>query len=182
MREPFKSISITAESLPYIAITCSEMLEGMVVRMMDRGLTLATAESCTGGLVGSMITEIPGVSAVYLGGVISYHNRIKTDVVGVSHDTIEQHTEVSAQTAGEMARGLKEKFGSDIGVSVTGFAGPGGGDENNPVGTVYVAAATDDETVTLRISCDGEMSRADIRRTSAYVIFGLVCKILQRSE
>lgn len=180
MKNTFKSISITAEALPYIELTCLKSLGDLVKSMIDKGLTLATAESCTGGLVGSMITEIPGVSAVYLGGIVSYTNQIKTDILGVNPETIAKHTEVSAETASEMAERVREKFVSDIGVSVTGFAGPGGGNDKDPVGTVYIAVATKNETRVLRLSLDSDSDRAQVRRTAAHVIFAMVERVIQK--
>ena len=102
------------------------------------GKTLATAESLTGGGIGSMLTAVPGSSAVYLGGVISYTNEIKAGVLGVSKDTLRTCGAVSGQVAGEMVSGIRKLLGSDIAVSVTGLAGPGGDDFGNPVGTVFI--------------------------------------------
>ena len=116
------------------------------------------------------------MSAVYLGGIISYTNEIKTNILGVSAETIEKHTEVSAETAKEMAECVRKKFSSDIGVSVTGFAGPDGGTEQDPVGTIFIAVATEGETRILRLSLDRSLDRAQIRRTSAHVIFAMIEK------
>ena len=102
------------------------------------GKTLATAESLTGGGIGSMLTAVPGSSAVYLGGVISYTNEIKAGVLGVSKDTLRTCGAVSGQVAGEMVSGIRKLLGSDVAVSVTGLAGPGGDDFGNPVGTVFI--------------------------------------------
>ena len=102
------------------------------------GKTLATAESLTGGGIGAMLTAVPGSSAVYLGGVISYTNDVKAGVLGVSKDTLRAYGAVSSQVAGEMVCGVRKLLGSDVAVSVTGLAGPGGDEFGNPVGTVYI--------------------------------------------
>ena len=105
------------------------------------GKTLGTAESCTGGLIGAALTAIPGSSAVFHGGIIAYDNRIKSKVLGVSPELLNQHGAVSGQVAQAMARGAIESLDVDIAVSVTGIAGPGGGTKQKPVGTVYVGIA-----------------------------------------
>jgi PncC family amidohydrolase len=93
-------------------------------------------------MIGQRITAIPGASAVYLGGCITYTNEQKIQLLGVNPATIDAHTEVSAETAVEMAAGVRERLGADVGLSTTGYAGPGGGTEENPVGTVFVAVST----------------------------------------
>ena len=102
------------------------------------GKTLATAESCTGGGIGTALTAVPGSSAVYKGGVISYTNEIKTALLGVCVETLEKYGAVSSQVASEMASGARKLLDSDIAVSVTGLAGPGGDEFGNPVGTVFI--------------------------------------------
>ena len=103
------------------------------------GLTLCSAESCTGGLIGSLLTDIPGASSVYLGGVISYTNAVKQKLLGVSEDTLRVYTAVSRETAHEMARGVRERLGADVAISVTGLAGPDSDETGRPVGLVYAA-------------------------------------------
>ncbi len=107
-----------------------------------RRLTLVTAESCTGGLVGHLLTGQPGSSDYYLGGVVSYSNALKMKQLGVSEQTLIEHGAVSAETALEMARGARQELNGDIGVSVTGIAGPGGGTETKPVGLTFVGIST----------------------------------------
>ncbi len=116
-------------------------LQGAVVQAYAaKGIKLATAESCTGGLVSKRITEIAGSSAVFDCGVCSYANEIKHKVLGVQQETLERYGAVSEQTALEMARGVRKLAGAQVGVSTTGIAGPGGGSAEKPVGLVYVAA------------------------------------------
>ena len=113
-------------------------------QLLNRHLTLATAESCTGGLIGHRLTNVPGSSEYFLGGIIAYANEIKERVLGVSHQTLETHGAVSAETASEMARGARRVLGVDLAVSVTGIAGPGGGTAEKPIGLVYAALAAPD--------------------------------------
>jgi PncC family amidohydrolase len=107
--------------------------------LLDRGLTLATAESCTGGMLSCVLTEIPGASGFFQGGIIAYHNSLKKDHLGVSDRTLREHGAVSRSTALAMAKGCRERFGTDLAVSVTGIAGPGGGSVEKPVGLVFLA-------------------------------------------
>lgn len=102
------------------------------------GKTIATAESLTGGGIGAALTAVPGSSAVYQGGVISYTNDVKSAVLGVSAATLKAYGAVSEQTAGEMATGVRRLLKTDIAVSVTGLAGPGGDEFDHPIGTVYI--------------------------------------------
>lgn len=111
---------------------CSEVLCRL------EGRTLVTAESLTGGGIGAALTAVPGASAIYRGGVISYVNDVKERVLGVSRDILDTHGAVSAPTAQAMVRGVRKLLGADIAVSVTGLAGPGGDEFGHPVGTVYI--------------------------------------------
>ena len=140
------------EIKPYVyGVDCDNAETALVRLFTERGLTVATAESCTGGMIGQRITAIPGASAVYLGGCITYTNDMKIRLLGVNPATIDTHTEVSAETASEMAAGVRERLGADVGLSTTGYAGPGGGTEENPVGTVFVAIATKDGITSHRL-------------------------------
>ena len=109
--------------------------------LRERGLTLATAESCTGGLVGARLTEVAGSSDVYVGGVVAYSDEVKREQLGVSAETLAAHGAVSAETAAEMARGARVRLGAGVAVSVTGIAGPDGGTEEKPVGLVHLHAS-----------------------------------------
>jgi nicotinamide-nucleotide amidase len=137
---------------PYVyGVDCDNAETALVRLFTERGLTVATAESCTGGTIGQRITAIPGASAVYVGGCITYTNDIKIRLLGVDPATIDAHTEVSAETAAEMAAGVRERLCADVGLSTTGYAGPGGGTEENPVGTVYIAVATKEGVTTHKL-------------------------------
>ena len=112
--------------------------------LLERHLTLAVAESCTGGLIGHRITNVPGSSHYFLGGVISYAYDAKERLLGVSHDTLYDFGAVSEQTAREMARGARRALGADVAVSVTGIAGPGGALPGKPVGLTWIALSARD--------------------------------------
>lgn len=121
-------------------------LEELVGRQLTEcGLTLALAESCTGGLIGHRVTSVAGSSDYFLGGVVSYSNEAKVELLGVPQEILVQHGAVSSETARDMALGARLAFGADVGLAVTGIAGPGGGSEEKPVGTVYIALATPEE-------------------------------------
>ncbi len=110
--------------------------------LREKNWFLATAESCTGGLIGHLITSISGSSDYFEGGVISYSNRIKAELLGIQEEVLAEHGAVSEPVAAAMARGARELLGADIAVSVTGIAGPTGGTPEKPVGTTYIGAAT----------------------------------------
>jgi len=107
-----------------------------------RGMTLSTAESCTGGLIGHRLTNVPGSSVYFIGGIVAYAYDAKEHLLGVHHNTLYDHGAVSKETAIEMARGARRVFGTDIAISVTGIAGPDGGLPNKPVGTTWIAIST----------------------------------------
>jgi nicotinamide-nucleotide amidase len=109
--------------------------------LLERGKTLAVAESCTGGMISKLLTDVAGSSAYFLGGVVSYADSAKTSFLSVSERTLADHGAVSSETALEMARGVRERFRSDVAVGVTGIAGPDGGTPEKPVGTVFFAVS-----------------------------------------
>ena len=109
--------------------------------MIERGLTLATAESCTGGLIGHLLTETSGSSEFYVGGIVSYSDQLKRSELGVAAHMLEQHGAVSAQTVVAMAEGSRQRYAANVAIAVTGIAGPAGGSDDKPVGLTYVAVA-----------------------------------------
>ncbi|MBP3520775.1 MAG: competence/damage-inducible protein A, partial [Oscillospiraceae bacterium] len=121
-----------------------DTLEGVCLRLLkEQGLTLSTAESCTGGLMAKRITDLSGASAVFKGGVVSYWSEVKHEVLGVPQDLLDRYGAVSEPVARAMARRVREKLGTDLGVSITGVAGPDPDDRGTPVGLVYVGLAWD---------------------------------------
>ena len=123
----------------------TEPLEVIIGQLLTaQQLTLAVAESCTGGLIGHRLTNVPGSSAYFLGGVMAYAYDAKERLLAVSHNTLYDHGAVSEETARAMARGVRRALGSDVGVSVTGIAGPGGGLPGKPVGLTWVALSARD--------------------------------------
>jgi len=136
-----------------------DSLEIQIGKLLSaRNLTLAVAESCTGGLVGHRLTEVQGSSAYFLGGVVAYAYEAKERLLGVRHATLYDHGAVSAETALEMARGARRVLGADLGLSVTGIAGPGGGLPDKPVGLVYIALSARDGERTERHMWEGNRS------------------------
>ena len=123
------------------------MRTDLIHALIAKGKTLATAESCTGGGIGHALTAVPGSSAAYKGGVISYTNAVKESVLGVSRTVLETKGAVSEETARLMAEGVRKVIGSDLGISVTGLAGPDGDGSGKPVGLVYIGAADGNQTI-----------------------------------
>ena len=136
--------------------------------LMAKGQTLAVAESCTGGGLGQMLTDTPGSSSYFMGGIISYANRIKVDLLGVNAEDLARAGAVSETVAMQMAAGVKAKLGTDWGVSITGVAGPGGGTEAKPVGLVYIGIARPDgEVEGIKYQLGSQQERGLIRQMSA---------------
>lgn len=148
----------------------------VIARCRELGLKLAVAESCTGGLVGERITNIPGSSDIFLGGIIAYDNAVKRDVLGVSSQTLERNGAVSEQVALEMAAGVKQKLKAKIGIAVTGIAGPGGGTPEKPVGLTWIVVDAT-EAKARRFHLIGD--RAEIRQRAAQAALEMVRRALQ---
>jgi len=146
--------------------------EELVKRLAESGKTCGTAESCTGGGVGSAITSVPGSSAVFLGGVTSYANSVKRDVLGVHQETLDAVGAVSRETAAQMAIGARSLLGADFAVSTTGIAGPGGGSEEKPVGLVWFGVATPSGVTTDKAVFPGD--RAEVRAAAVEHALGLL--------
>lgn len=158
-------------------------LEETLVRILAKNkMTLSCAESCTGGLISKRITDVSGASEVFLGGVCSYAESVKESVLGVPRSVLEEHSAVSEQTARLMAEGVRRITGADIGVSTTGYAGPSGGTEKDPVGTVYIAVATKEKTLVKRVSYSGLRDRVFIRRAASSYAMGLVLSLLGNED
>lgn len=157
---------MTTEELSYLIIS----------KLKREDLTLATAESCTGGLIGKSLTDISGASSVYLGGVISYTNSVKRRLLGVEQSTLDACTAVSRETAKEMARGAREVIKSDIGVSVTGLAGPDGDGTGRPVGLVYIAIDNGGFSFCKELHLEGD--RASIREQAAQAVLQMILDLV----
>lgn len=140
--------------------------------LLKKGLSLAIAESCTGGKISELITSVPGASQYYKGSITAYSNDIKTTQLGVSPGTIKKYGAVSRETAHEMASGVLKRFNSDISIAVTGIAGPGGGTEKKPVGTTWIAVASRNK-ITSQIYHFGEHRGRNIQRASVTALFML---------
>jgi nicotinamide-nucleotide amidase len=154
--------------------------EHVLALLRARGLTLATAESETGGLIAVRLTSVPGASDVFVGGVVAYANAVKETQLGVPAGLLEAKGAVSAEAAGAMARGARERLGADVAVAVTGVAGPGGGTPEKPVGLVYLHAEGPDGGLAREFSFPGD--RASIRARSAVGALHLVRRLLTRSR
>jgi len=145
----------------------------------ERGLTLATAESCTGGLVGARLTSIARASDVYLGGVVAYANAVKASQLGVPEGVLARHGAVSAETAVAMAKGARARLGADVAVAVTCVAGPGGGTPEKPVGLVFAHVEGPGISEPLRVELPGDRERVRARATAS--VLHLLRRVLTRS-
>ena len=140
------------------------------------GRTICTAESCTGGMIGAALTAVPGSSAVYKGGIISYWSEIKHTLLGVEEETLAKLGPVNAQVAEQMAKGAREALKADIAVAVTGLAGPGGDDYGNPVGTVCIGYSSHERTFTKQFRFDGD--REEVRNHAIHAALTIVLEML----
>jgi nicotinamide-nucleotide amidase len=153
---------------------------GLVLDLLrERGLTLGTAESCTGGLVAARLTDIPGSGDVFRGAIVAYADDVKTARLGVSDDVLAAHGAVSAETAAAMAWGARDSLGVDVAVSITGIAGPDGGTEEKPVGLVYLHAAGPDGELARRLDFPGD--RETIRTRAAVAALHLVRRLVTKA-
>ncbi len=152
------------------------MIKQVIQFLIEHKITIATAESCTGGLIAKEITDIPGVSAVFIGGVVSYSNEMKIKLLDVKQDTLEKYGAVSENTVREMLDGIVKITGSDISIAVSGIAGPGGGSDEKPVGTVFIGIDFNGEKDIRRIIFDGD--RNDVRMKAANFAIKMVSEYL----
>ena len=146
----------------------------------ERGLTIGTAESCTGGLVSARLTSVPGSSDVFVGGLVAYDDRVKLQALGLPSEVLERHGAVSAETAAAMAAGARRMLGVDVAVSVTGVAGPGGGTPQKPVGLVFIHAETPDASHGVELRLPG--NRDAVRRRAAASALHLLRRLLAQSR
>jgi competence/damage-inducible protein CinA-like protein len=146
----------------------------------ERGWRLATAESCTGGMVAERITEIPGASDVFVGSVVAYSNEVKARELGVADEVLREHGAVSAETAAAMARGVRERLNADVSIAVTGIAGPGGGTPEKPVGLVYIHAETPERSRGTEFVYGAD--RDSIRRRATVAGLHLARRLLTQSR
>jgi nicotinamide-nucleotide amidase len=144
-----------------------------------RGLRLATAESCTGGLVAARLTDVPGASDVFVGSIVAYSNEVKAAQLAVPEAVLAEHGAVSEEVAAEMARGARARLGADVAVAVTGVAGPGGGTEDKPVGLVFLHAAGPDGELARRLDFPGD--RGTIRQRAAVAALHLVRRLVTQA-
>ena len=150
------------------------MEKRVIEKLRERGLLLATAESCTGGLCAKRLTDVAGASQVFCGGVVSYTNDVKMRLLGVKEETLARFGAVSGETAREMAEGVRKATGADVAVSVTGVAGPASDEMGNVVGTVFIAFSSERETVSEKLQLSGD--REKIREQSVNAMLWLVMR------
>lgn len=152
-------------------------IEALLVELLiEEKMKLATAESCTGGLIAQKITSVPGASECFDCGVVTYSNEQKRNLLGVSAETLEQYGAVSEQTALEMCKGVKEVADADFGISVTGIAGPGGGTAEKPVGTVWIGICGKNIHKAEKFLFDGD--RNQVRESTANTALNMVMEII----
>ncbi len=162
----------------YIYSEDDEDLWDVVVRKLkEKGLTISAAESCTGGLFAKTLTDIPGASDIFDRSIVTYSNKAKVEELGVSEKTLEEYGAVSEQTAGEMAAGIAKVSGSDIGISVTGIAGPGGGTDEKPVGLIYTGICYKGETSVQKLMIR-DTGRVFNRHRAMLMMMGMINKLV----
>lgn len=155
------------------------LLEEQIVGLLcEKKVTLATAESCTGGMLASRIIDVPGVSEVFKAGFVTYANEAKQNLIGVKEETLAQFGAVSEQTAREMVLGAIKAAKADMAIATTGIAGPGGGTKEKPVGLVYIACGSADDIIVERCLFSG--SRKEIRQASVEHALGMLYKEIMK--
>lgn len=150
-----------AEGDKLVTKSIDNVAEAVVSYLMTKNISLSVAESCTGGMISEAVTSVSGASNIYLGGVCSYTEEIKMKILGVKDTTLEKYTVYSFQVASEMSKGAMSLFGSQAAIGVTGLAGPGGGTDEKPVGTVYVSARFKDNEVVRDLMLYKEYEKLD---------------------
>ena len=161
--------------------------EGIIIRivfapfaLIKRGLTLATAESCTGGNIARLLTAQAGASAYFKGGIVAYSNEVKESVLGVKHSTLAAHGAVSEATVREMAEGVRQRLGTDLAIATTGIAGPDGGTKEKPVGTVWIAVANANGTEAKLLQFGANRRQQNIDRSTNQAFAMLIRMICQK--
>lgn len=174
-----------ADPYKVVTKTLDIVTQRVVKYMKEHGLTLSAAESCTGGLVSQAITSVAGASAVYKGGVCSYSEEVKVKVLKVSEKTLERFTVYSLQTASEMSRGVMELMDTDAAIGITGLAGPDGGTEEKPVGTVYVSVRLKDKEEVKDLALYKEYEKLDrekVRYLAAERSLEMLLELMKKNE
>ena len=169
-----------AEDYKLVTETIDIITECVVKYMLKNSVSMSTAESCTGGMVAEAVTAVAGSSGMFFGGVCTYTEEIKMKVLGVSKETLERYSVYSEETASEMSLGAQRLFGTDCSVGITGLAGPGGGTEEKPVGTVYVSARYKERETVRELRLYEEYERLDresIRRITTMKALQMVCEV-----
>ena len=156
------------------------VLHDVHAQLIERHQTVSVAESCTGGLLGAALTERPGSSAYFLGGIQAYANSVKEELLGVSHETLLSFGAVSEEVASEMALGIQRLTGSDWALSTTGIAGPDGGSEEKPVGTVWVSVADSVGVYSQKFLLDG--ARPNVRNRTVFEALSILLERLSDDE
>lgn len=165
--------------------TIDNVAEAVVSYLMQKSITLSVAESCTGGMLSEAVTSVSGASKVYLGGVCSYTEEMKMQVLGVKEETLEKYTVYSGQVASEMSRGVMELTGSVASVGITGIAGPDGGTDDKPVGTVYVSVRFGDRETVRDLMLYRECEKADrktIRQLTTVKALEMLMTLVEQCE
>jgi len=146
-------------------------------KFVKKGVTLAVAESCTGGLIGSRLTDVPGCSDYFTGGIVSYANSAKVKLLGVPAALVREYGAVSEPVARKMAQGVRRRFAAGVGIAVTGIAGPGGGTREKPVGLVYMAVASGKRVTSAKRLFSG--SRVQIKKQSADAVLRMALAFIR---
>ena len=181
MRNPWvKKVVSQKVSAKSFAVRYNEEAGALLALLQEKKLTFSAAESCTGGLIGKLVTDIPGSSAHFKGSAVTYWDSAKQAVLGVSGETLAAHTAVSAETAKEMVEGVRKLYETDIAVSTTGYAGPGKGERGEPAGWVYIAVSGKIGTEVYGEQFAG--TRKDVRYAAAKKAFRYAADYIRKQE
>jgi len=154
------------------------LLDNLQQLCIEQGVSVAVAESCTAGLIASKLTSLPGSSSYFKGGIVAYQNEIKTKILGVSQSIIDEKTEVSAEVVNQMAQSVLKKFDADFAIATSGYAGPNGGTDKNPIGTVFIAIASAVGVVSTRFIFSG--NRQSVVNQSSESALSLLCAEIKK--